>query len=109
MTMWRQPKEWQNFSNCDIRHIIPPERLSERDIEEVQAKCFACKTRPECIKAILHDDIEHTGVWAASVFIPEVKLEHTTAEARETLDQARIIREKLADTIDDEIQRRGEF
>lgn len=109
MKTWLTQGAWMAYANCgdDPRHITPPENMSEQDREETQYICHKCPVRGECISAAVKNN--STGIWCASEWVPEVSLDMSKREALDTLDKAKAIREGLADTIDDEIQRRGEF
>ena len=106
---WLTKDAWASYAGCggDSRFITPPDKLSDDDAEGVQAKCFKCRVRPECMTRTV--DNGDTGVWCASVWLPEVSLEDSKSEARGKLEQAERVREELAGTIDDELKRRGEF
>lgn len=107
--MWQKEFEWTNHANCrgDSRWITPPERLSEQDREEVEYGCHRCLVRPECIKEVVEK--ASSGVFCASVFVPEVSASDTPRRAEKTLGEARGIRETLALSIPQELKRRGEF
>lgn len=107
MKQWTRSEEWKLFGDCTPLHIVPPERLSDDECEEVQKRCWGCKVRPECLQSTV--DNKDTGVWSGSVWIPEVSIDDTKSEAYAKLGEAARIREELAGTIDDELKRRGEF
>lgn len=105
---WLTDGEWAAYSNCpDLRWITPPERLSEEDVNEVQYRCNKCMVRAECIKDVV--DNQSSGVYCASVWIPEVGITDTPRRAKAVLEEAEKIRGDLARTIPDELKRRGEF
>lgn len=109
MKTWLTNHAWVNYSSCqgDPRFIIPPERLTEKDQDEVEFLCHRCPVRPECCKEVV--ETAGSGVWVCGVFVPEVGATDTPRRAEKTLGEARGIREALALSIPGELKRRGEF
>ena len=106
---WRTRGEFSKYSLCgnDIRFIKDPDHMSQDDVDEVEATCWRCPVRGECIADVVESG--SIGVWCASKFLPEPYIDDTKAEGRAKLDEAERIREELAGTIEDELKRRGEF
>jgi hypothetical protein len=106
---WLTKDAWVSFAACggDSRFITPPDKLSDDDVQEVQAICHKCVVRPECLKSCVAN--ADTGVWTGSTWIPEVNLSMGKREAAGTLEAAEKVREGLAATVEDELKRRGEF
>ncbi|OQW34553.1 MAG: hypothetical protein A4E20_11065 [Nitrospira sp. SG-bin2] len=109
MKTWLKSGEWQNHANClsDSRFLISPERLTEGEADDVEYLCHTCNVRPECIKHCV--DTESSGVWCASVFIPEISIPDSPKRAKEILEEAAKVRGQLKESLPEEIKRRGEF
>lgn len=106
---WLTKDAWVGYASCggDSRFLTPPDKLADDDVEDVQRICHGCKVRPECVKHTGKN--ADSGVWCASVWIPEVKLSMSKRQAQAVLEEAESIREELAGTYDDELKRRGDF
>jgi hypothetical protein len=109
MKQWHHADEWQGYASCggDSRFLTPPDKLSADDVQDVQSICHRCPVRPECLKQCV--DREDSGVWSASVWIPEVKLGMRKREANAVLERARRVRDELEGSYGDELKRRGDF
>lgn len=109
MKQWYREGEYGRHGNCDgdIRFIRPPEHLTPQDREEVEALCWSCPVRAECIG----DVVKHrsVGVWCASRFLPEPFIDDSKSVACEKLAEAERIRAELASTVGAELERRGDF
>lgn len=102
---WLRTGEFASYSGCqgDSRFVTPP----GDDADEVERICWSCRVRPECIESVVSN--EESGVWCASVFIPEIGLDDTPRRAKQILEEAEEVRATLAQTHEAELSRRGEF
>lgn len=110
LKQWHGSGEWHGYAACadgDPRFVTPPERMSEDDVQEVMARCFACKVRPECARHVVENT--ESGVWSCSEFIPEVSLDDSDEQSATILLKAASVRAFLESQIPDELERRGDF
>lgn len=103
--MWKTRGEYALYAACqgDSRFISPP----GDDADEVERVCWSCKVRAECAAHTVGN--EESGVWSASVWVPEISIGDSPRRAKEILIEAEKVRAKLAESIPGELERRGEF
>lgn len=109
MKTWLSDQAFKSYARCggDSRWITPPERLSEHDRDWVEYQCHKCPVRGECISHVVEN--ADSGVWCASVFVPEVSIDDSPRRARVVMEEAAEIRLRLSKTVPEELARRGEF
>jgi len=102
MKFWSRKDEWFEYAACfgSVDHTLPPVRDDAGPVADslhVWAVCLECRVRPECARWAFEGS--ESGVWVCGVWIPG----HD-----EDKRQARELRMKLYESVEEESQQRGE-
>lgn len=99
---WVRADEWVQYAPCAgvEDFTLPPSRPDNgpvADIGLVLSTCLSCLVRPECARAAAAED--WNGVWSCGVYIPSHDEDKREAIA---------LRQNLSDSVEEELDRRGE-
>lgn len=99
---WSRTDEWIQYAPCfDLRDFTSPPARDDggpvADVWLVASMCAGCTVRPECARTAYLE--QWHGVWSCGVWIPG----HD-----EDKREAAKLRQQLFDSIDSELEARGE-
>lgn len=112
--LWLRKYEWLSYSACgdSIDHILPAKRRGKgpvSDVRRISDICGSCRVRPECIMHAV--DTKAHSVWVAGQWIPDDdgnRAGKVWRNKRWVDSVATRVRKSLQDTVDRELEMRGD-